>query len=174
MNVAFVTPRLSKLADHAGARLVLFTFEERHPLAGITGAVDWRLHGHLSRLVIRGFLTGKAGEKLLVPLDDRLAPSHLVVLGLGPRDALDAARTEGALRRMFDAARALGEAELVVALPGRPEQLVDPVEAISLFLAVYGALERPPKVAIVEAAAAQKAMLAVLERHRLKRSMPTT
>jgi len=136
--------------------------------------VDWRLHGHLSRLVIGGFLTGKAGEQLLVPLGDRLGLEHLLVLGLGPRAALTPARCRDALGRMFDAAAGLGGAELVVALPGRPEQLVDPAEAMEAFLAAYDAAGRRRKVAIVDTAAAQKAMLPVLERHRLKSGVPAT
>ena len=174
MNVAFVTPRLSRLAEHAGACLCLFAFEERHPLAGITGVLDWRLHGHLSRLVIRGFLTGEASERLLMPLGDRLEIEHLLVLGLGPRAALTAARCGESLRRMFEAASRLGEAPLLAALPGRPEQLVDPAEAISLFLEAYDAHGRGRKVAVVESSAAQKAMLPVVERHRLKHGVPAT
>ena len=172
MSVAFAVPRLSRLAEHAGAHLCLFALEERHPLAGITGALDWRLHGHLSRLVIRGFLTGAASEQLLMPLGDRLGLEHLLVLGLGPRAALSGARCRDALRRMFAAAAALGDAELVVALPGRPEGLVDPAEAISLFLEAYDAHGRGRKVAVVESSAAQKAMLPVVERHRLKHGVP--
>jgi hypothetical protein len=172
VNVAFVTPRLSRLAEHAGACLCLFALEERHPLAGITGALDWRLHGHLSRLVIRGFLSGKVGEELLMPLGDRLPLQFLLVVGLGPRDALTPARCLEAQRHMFEAAGRLGEAPLLVALPGRPEQLVDAAEAISLFLEAYDAAGQPRRVAIIDSTAAQKAMLPVLERHRLKNWVP--
>jgi hypothetical protein len=172
VNVAFVTPRLDRLADHAGALLCLFALEERHPLAGITGTLDWRLHGHLSRLVIRGFLTGEASERLLMPLGDRLELEHLLVLGLGPRAALTAARCKEPLRRMFEAAADLGDAPLLVALPGRPEQLVEPAEAMERFLEAYDAHGRGRKVVIVESNAAQKAMIPVLERHRLKHGVP--
>jgi len=174
VTVTFVAPRLSRLADHAGAYLCLFALEERHPLAGIVGAVDWRLHGHLSRLVIRGFLTGKVGEELLVPLGSRLPFPFLLVLGIGPRAALTAARCEESLRRMFEAADRLGGADLVVALPGRPERITDPAEAMERLLAAHDAAGRGRRIAIVEPSAAQKAMLPVLERHRLKESMPAT
>ena len=174
MTVAFVAPRLSRLADHAGAYLCLFAIEEKRPLAGIVGAVDWRLHGHLSGLVIRGFLTGKVGEELLVPLGSRLPLPFLLVLGIGPRGSLTAARCGEALRRMFEVADRLGGADLVVALPGRPEQLVEPAEAMERLLAAYDAAGRGRKVTVVEPAAAQKAMLPVLERYRLRREMPGT
>jgi hypothetical protein len=172
VNVSFVTPRLARLSEHAGARLCLFAFEERHPLAGITGALDWRLHGHLSQLVIRGFLTGAAGEALLVPLGDRLPLPYLIVVGLGTRAALTAGGSAAALRRMFDAADRLAGTALVVALPGRPEQIADPAEAISCFLEAYDARGGGRKVVVADTAAAQKAMLPVLERFRLKRSVP--
>jgi hypothetical protein len=173
VTIAFVPPRLAKLAEHAGAYLCLFALEERHPLAGVTGALDWRLHGHLSRLLIGGFLTGAAGERLLVPLGDRLPLEHLVVIGLGPRDELTGDRCAEVLRQMFVAATDLGGAPLVMALPGRPEQLVEPAEAMARFLAAYDAHGDGREVAIVEPSAAQKAMLPVLERHRLRQGMPT-
>jgi hypothetical protein len=173
VNVGFVAPRLERLAEHAGSFLCVFAFSERRPFAGITGVVDWRLHGHLSRLRIRGFLGGKAGEALLVPLGDRLSSiAHLVVVGLGQREALDAVRCRGALGRMFDAADGLGDAPLVLALPGRPERVADPAEVMELFLEVYDERGRGRRATVVEPSAEQKAMLQVLERHRLKQWVP--
>jgi len=173
VNIGFVAPRLDRFAEQAGALLCTFAFAERRPFIGATGLVDWRLHGHLSRLRIRGFLDGELGESLLVPLGDRLPPIHLVILGLGPREALNDERSREALLRMFDAIERLGDAPLLVALPGRPEQVVDPAEAMERFLDVYDERGRRRRVTLIEPSAAQKVMLSVLERHRLKSWVPT-
>ncbi len=174
MNVGFVAPRLERFSEHAGAILCAFAFEERRPFAGATGLVDWRLHGHLSRLRIRGFIAGRRDEALLVPLGERMPPDRLVVLGVGPREALDADRCRRALERMFDVVERLKDAPLLIALPGRPEQVVDPAPAIELFLEVYEARGRERRVTLVEPSAAQKAMLPIVERHRLKQGIPVT
>jgi hypothetical protein len=172
VNVGFVAPRLARIAERGGRCLFVVAFSERRPLAGITGLLDWRLHGHLSRLAIRGFLSGARGEAVLMPLGDRLPIAHLVILGAGPRDALTADLARETVRRMFNAADALGGGPLIAALPGRPEGIAEPAEAISLFLEAYDedGGERP--VAIVDSSAAQKAMLPVLERFRLKHWVP--
>jgi hypothetical protein len=172
VSTGFVAPRLDRLAEHAGAFLCAFAFEEMRPFTGATGLVDWRLHGHLSRLRIRGFLTGELGEALLVPLGERLPPIRLVLLGLGPRDSLDAARCQAALHRMFEVVGRLGDAPLLIALPGRPEQVTDPAAAVTLFLDAYDERGADRRVALLEPTAAQKAMLPIIERHRLKMWVP--
>lgn len=174
MNVGFAAPRLARLSEAAGSILCAFAFSELRPFAGITGLADWRLRGHLSRLRIGGFLGGAEGEATLVPLEGRLPPlSHMLVVGLGPREALDAARCRGALLRLFDAADGIaGAAPLVIALPGRPERVSDPAEAMALFLEVYDARGRGRRATVVEPPAGQKTMLSVLERHRLRRAVP--
>ena len=171
-EITFITPELRRV-EHAGGKLIgLFRFGELRPLVGVTGLVDWRLHGRLSRLVIDGFLDGGAEESLLVPLGGRLPQEHLLLLGLGPRDGFDRARFVTALERLFDAADKLLDGRLVLALPGRAEQLCEPAAATEWLLEIVGRRERERDMVLVEPAAAQKEMLPVLERWRLKQMVP--
>lgn len=61
------------------------------PLRGAAGHADWRLCGRLSRLVAAGHVSGLRGEASLVVASTGLASPLVVLVGLGPRDALDAA-----------------------------------------------------------------------------------
>ena len=66
-EISFIPPRLERLDDHPpGGLLGMFRFERRSPLVGVASLVDWRLLGHLSKLVIEGFMTGAKGEAVLV------------------------------------------------------------------------------------------------------------
>ncbi len=58
------------------------------PLIGAAGYIDWRLCGHLSRLMQRGVVTGERMEKVLFPTLGRLPAARLLLFGWGPRDGL--------------------------------------------------------------------------------------
>jgi len=172
-RISFMAPRLERLDElPPGGLLVFFLFGERAPLAGAASLVDWRLHGHLSRLVIDGFIAGAAGEAVLVPLGRRLPQEHLVLLGLGPRAAFDASGFDQALARMFRTADGLGFGSIILAMPGRPELACDTTDAIERFLATYDRLGDDRPIHIIEPSGAQKAMIPAVERWRMKRAVP--
>lgn len=70
-------------------------FSDQRPLRGPAGRADWRLCGLVSELVLRGRLSGKRGEALLLPSLDRLYAPRVLLLGLGQRSkfGLRVART---------------------------------------------------------------------------------
>ena len=82
-----------------------FYLDER-PLRGAAGRADWRLCGAISRLLGEGSVRGRLGEAVLMPSFGRLAADRILLLGLGRRSALRAARAEAvvadALRRAVD------------------------------------------------------------------------
>lgn len=63
--------------------LCLFVGEDERPLSGISGYVDWRLCGALSRVLLRGFFTGAEGDTLLLPTAGRLPMPRVFVVGVG-------------------------------------------------------------------------------------------
>lgn len=69
--------------------LCLFVGEDERPLEGLAGFVDWRLCGALSRLIRRGFFTGKKDEKLLLPSEGRLSTERVFAVGVGRSHGLD-------------------------------------------------------------------------------------
>ena len=71
-------------------------------MRGFAGLLDWRLGGRLSALLAAGFVTGEAGEALLVPGKPHVPFEKVLVVGLGARGAFD----DGAFRAAVDAHRA--------------------------------------------------------------------
>ena len=172
--VTFIPPRLDRLDEQRGGLLIMFRFEERQPLVGVEGLIDWRLHGHLSRLIIDGFLSGNTDESLLVPLERRLPHDNLIVFGLGPTAGFCEKHFTGALERMFRSMDKLdASASLTISLPGRSASACSSADAIDWFLPVYDNLGKHRDITIIESTRAQKAMLPAVERWRLKNSVPS-
>ncbi|MBS2029572.1 MAG: hypothetical protein JST54_16840 [Deltaproteobacteria bacterium] len=94
--------------------LALFMLTDRRPLRGVAGLVDWRLCGELSRALQSGGITGKLGERLLMPTHSRVGARRLLVFGAGssttPLPALE-------LGKALAAARLAGANELALELP---------------------------------------------------------
>lgn len=63
--------------------LALFLSEERGPLRGVLGLLDWRLCGELAQALAGGGITGKQGERLLMPTRGRVGPTRVLVFGVG-------------------------------------------------------------------------------------------
>ncbi|NUN15222.1 MAG: hypothetical protein HUU55_16465 [Myxococcales bacterium] len=79
------TPSLAELDEIHQDTLVLYHFLEDRPLKGLTGFVDWRINGKLSRLVLNGFATGAAFDTILMPVSSRILSKRLLLTGLGVR-----------------------------------------------------------------------------------------
>ena len=94
--------------------LALFIHPDRLPLRGAAGIVDWRLCGALSTALKEGGITGKRGERLLLPTHGKVGPSRLLIFGAGPaKEKLPPAELEKALQIALGA----GAKELAVELP---------------------------------------------------------
>lgn len=86
------------LDEEAGVdALCLFIAEDERPLQGLSGYVDWRLCGALSRLILGGVFSGARGEQLLLPSEGRVAFSRIFAVGLGPSEGADPAGLSEAL-----------------------------------------------------------------------------
>jgi hypothetical protein len=72
--------------------IALGLFADERPLKGVTGFVDWRLHGMLSRLLLRELLTGVGDEHCLVPARGRLPMEKIFLFGLGTMGELNVNR----------------------------------------------------------------------------------
>ncbi len=89
--------------------LCLFISEDVRPLQDISGFVDWRLAGGLSRVLLKQFFTGAPDENLLFPSEGRLPMSRIFAVGLGRAKTLDAKALGEA---MAGAARMLSRAKV--------------------------------------------------------------
>ena len=70
--------------------LIVNLFKGVKALGGATGAVDRALDGLISGLIEEGEITGKKGEMTLLHTMGRIAPSRVVVAGLGTQEDFDA------------------------------------------------------------------------------------
>ena len=61
----------------------LFCFSDQRPLTGVTGFVDWRLCGAISRLLLGGLFSGKRDETLMLPVSGSLSVRRVFLFGLG-------------------------------------------------------------------------------------------
>ena len=58
-------------------------FLDERPLRGVSGWIDWRLNGRLSRFILAKRLSGEWKETTLVPSEGRLVAPLILLIGLG-------------------------------------------------------------------------------------------
>lgn len=113
-------PANVRALDEARAELCAFSvFADERPFKRVAGLLDWRLSGKLSSLAKKGFVSGAAGEVVLLPGRPQLPFDKLLVFGLGPRAAFD----DDAFRRWLVSLRSsltgLNVRRAIVELAGR-------------------------------------------------------
>jgi hypothetical protein len=97
--------------------VLLFVPEDERPPKGVTGLVDWRLAGALSRLTARGWLGGKEGELCLSPGRARLSGARLLLCGIGEGQKVSEVILQRAVKQACEALPELGCKELACGLP---------------------------------------------------------
>lgn len=156
MDIRFLPPELRRL-DEANVELCACTiWSDERPLHGLAGLIDWRLGGRLSALIKSGFVTGEAGEMLLVPGKPNAPFEKVIVLGLGARSAFGDGAFRQAVLRIASALEGMRVRRAVVELPGRAGDVIDPEQAITLTLECVGASPEHDAWWLVEDAAAQR------------------
>jgi hypothetical protein len=166
MDVHFVPPDLRRLDQLKSEALSVPIFSDERPPRGALGLVDWRLCGRISRLIQRGQLTGERGETVLVPARPRLTFEKLFVYGVGRREDFDLELYDATVERMLATLTRARVRASVLVLPGRPHQLLGPVEAMERFLGVANRHSEHDDVTLVEDAESQKTMEPVVESER--------
>jgi hypothetical protein len=165
-------PLTMEALDQADAEaLCLFVSEDERPLTGLSGLVDWRLSGRLSRMIRAGLVIGAAGEALLTPPGMRLAFRKLFVFGLG------AARTDEELAgRLADALRRLAQAGVKDAALQLPARLAPEIGVRTLMEgdgALVRALVFTPEPAKLVTSLAQATGASQVERRVVKVPTPS-
>jgi hypothetical protein len=119
MELSFARPELRAIDELAAEVLVASMWEDKRPLAGVLGLVDYRLLGRVSALCAEGFVRGTRGEVSMLPARPRLPFDKLLVVGMGAHDTFDAAAFHACCDRVRDALLAMRVKRVVVELPGR-------------------------------------------------------
>lgn len=67
----------------AGECVVALFFEDQRPLDGPAALLDWRLNGQLTRMLLDGQLSGRAGEHLVLQNNGKLHSEWVLFVGGG-------------------------------------------------------------------------------------------
>jgi hypothetical protein len=130
----FIPVRLKDLDGEQGGLLVASLFDEDRPPAGLTGLVDWRMDGLISRIRVTtvrpeldnphfqgmalGPFAANEGEKLLFPAGRHLPFDMVLVLGLGKRAAFGGQGYRNAVATVLQTAASMKVKRLTLQLPG--------------------------------------------------------
>lgn len=117
MKPTRVTASLEALDTLEADTVILFVADDQRPPRGVTGLVDWRLAGALSRLSARGWLIGKEGELCLSPGRARLAGARLLLCGIGTGSKVSELILQRAVKQACEALSELGCKSLACGLP---------------------------------------------------------
>ncbi|MCK4536198.1 MAG: hypothetical protein KAT93_04245 [Desulfuromonadales bacterium] len=100
-----------------GDAVAVLYFEDQRPLRGPCAVVDWRLDGQLTRLLLDGQLTGRAGEHAVFQNNAKLHTDWSLFVGGGKWDGLCLETYTVLIRHLLANAYQAGFRDLAVCLP---------------------------------------------------------
>jgi hypothetical protein len=157
VEIYFLTPDLRHMGDAEPAEVCACSiWSDERPVRGFAGLLDWRLGGRLSALMKSGWVTGQAGERLLVPGKPHVPFEKVVVFGLGERAAFDEDAFRRAVTNVASTLSGLRVRRAVVELPGRANDAIDPERAVTITLECVGGAPEHDAWWLVEEASMQK------------------
>jgi len=169
VDVHFALPEMDEIdrlkCDAIG---VPFFCDERPP-RGVLGLLDWRLCGLVTRMMLRGKITGTPLETVLIPARQRLPVEKLVLFGAGLRADFSSEVVTGLMGHMLATLTQLGARSSAVVLPGRSGSahgLIDAAVAIETLLATGVGYPDHDQVWVLESRDAQRLMKPVVDRER--------
>lgn len=58
-------------------------YQNERPFCGLAGLLDWRFHGAITKHILSGKITGKAGECVYLPMSRNGTTYHIILAGAG-------------------------------------------------------------------------------------------
>ncbi len=173
MLIRFTSPDLARLDELDAEVLAVGVHEDVRPAKGVAGLCDWRLGGLLSRLMMRGFLTGRVGEVVMVPGKPKLSFDKLLLLGLGAGADMGPDRLRDFVRRLTGTLSKLRARAAIVDLPGTEDGLVTATAAVDILLAEAGGTADFDSWTLVESPESRAVMETHLseQRRRVRRTL---
>ncbi|HTA92003.1 MAG TPA: M17 family peptidase N-terminal domain-containing protein [Polyangiaceae bacterium] len=170
MDLRFTTPELRKL-DLLGTEVIVSTLaSDERPPHGVTGLLDFRLAGRISRLIQSGFATGRVGEVVLVPGKPKLPFDKLLLFGIGKQTEFNDPVFRAVLDKMLRTLEGLRARTAVVELPGRHFDAISPERAADILLESAGGQKEHDVWTLIEPLEAQRAITQhmIQERRRVR------
>lgn len=168
MELRFALPDSRRLDELRADALVLPFFAEERPLRGPAGLIDWRLRGQLSKLRLRGRLTGRAFERVLVPGRPLTSFDKVFLVGLGPEDAMTAEHAAEACRVILTMLDQCLARSVVLVLPGRSTGKLGAEAALEIFLRASAGEHEQDTATVIEDGELHRALHLTIERERRK------
>lgn len=101
--------------DEVPGYVVLATFfEDVRPLKGSTSLVDWRLNGRLSEMILKGHLSGKFTESLIMPSQGRMSAKDIFLFGLGGSSEITEKRLDDGFTLLIDKLALLKSPDVII------------------------------------------------------------
>jgi len=170
LDLRFSTPELRKL-DLLGTEIIVSTIaSDERPPHGVTGLLDFRLAGRISRQIQAGFATGKVGEVLLIPGKPKLPFDKILLFGIGKRSEFNDTVFRTVLNKILRTLEGLRARTAVVELPGRHFDAISPERAADILLESTGGQKEHDVWTLIEPAEAQRAITQhmIQERRRVR------
>ncbi len=170
MDLRFTTPELRKL-DLLGTEIIVSTLaSDERPPHGVTGLLDFRLAGRISRLIENGFATGRVGEVVLVPGKPKLPFDKLLLFGIGKQTEFNDPVFRAVLDKILRTLEGLRARTAVVELPGRHFDAISPERAADILLESAGGQKEHDVWTLIEPLEAQRAITQhmIQERRRVR------
>ena len=170
MDLRFATPELRKL-DLLGTEVIVSTLaSDERPPHGLTGLLDFRLAGRISRLIQSGFAAGKVGEVVLVPGKPKLPFDKIVLFGIGKQSEFNDPVFRAVIDKMLRTMEGLRARSAVVELPGRHFDAISPERAADILLEAAGGQKEHDVWTLIEPLEAQRAITQhmIQERRRVR------
>jgi len=134
MDIKFVPADLRRLDPFVGELLVIFVPEDLRPPPGVFSALDFRLRGAISRLLLAGEFQGSLGQTALLSPRPHLAFDRLLVVGAGPSTAHNPQIYAALIDTVVERLKAEGARRAVIELPGRAHEAITPELALDILL----------------------------------------
>lgn len=145
--------------------------EDERPPHGVAGLVDFRLAGRISRLIQRGFATGRIGEVILVPGKPKLPFDKILLFGIGPTAAFGETEFRSVIEQILATLEGLRARTAVVELPGRHLGAIAADRAADVLLESVGTRREHDVWTLVEPVDAQRSITQhmIQERRRVRK-----
>ena len=118
--------KYSKHVDDLVTDLVVTPiFEDERPPLGVSGLIDWRLNGFISRAILNGAVQGKKDEVVLLPLHPRLPARRVLLVGLGKKNQFSLNDVRHVAHRIAKTLKGLGTLDAAIAVPPSKDHVAE-------------------------------------------------
>ncbi|MCL2823269.1 MAG: leucyl aminopeptidase [Polyangiaceae bacterium] len=134
MELRFVSPDMRQLCAVGGEVLACCMFEDERPVRGLAGLLDWRMAARLSNYMSSGTLSGKLGEKTLIPGKPRIPFEIVLLFGMGQKNRFTERVFLQIVSGIVDTLSGMRVRKAVLERPGRHIETIDAIRATQLII----------------------------------------